>query len=88
MNDKQTISRLMVNSSSTSDVICYCVVPCKRSHLAHGYLENSSPEVCVFVPVGVCLQASPYLDTWWHGYVKVTQYVLCVLVLCALPKKG
>lgn len=31
--------------------------------------------------------ASPYLDTWRHGYVEVTQNMLCVLVLGALPQK-
>lgn len=34
-----------------------------------------------------CLQPNPYLDTRWHGYIKVTQYVLCVLILGALPQK-
>lgn len=34
-----------------------------------------------------CLLPNPYLDTRWHGYIKVTQYVLCVLVLGALPQK-
>lgn len=39
----------------------------------------------------VCLHGDaykPYLDTWWHCYVKVTQYMLCVLVFGALPQKG
>lgn len=34
------------------------------------------------------MQESPYLDTWRHGYVKVTQYMLCVFVFGALPQKG
>lgn len=34
------------------------------------------------------MQGGPYLDTWWHGYIKVTQNVLCVLVLGALSQKG
>ena len=29
----------------------------------------------------------PYLDTRWHGYVKVTQYMLRVLILGALAQK-
>lgn len=29
----------------------------------------------------------PHLDTWWHGDVEVTQDVLRVLILSALPQE-
>lgn len=41
-------------------------------------LFSGSSNVCVCT----------HLDTRWHGYVKVTQYMLCVLVLGAFPQKG
>lgn len=31
--------------------------------------------------------ANPYLDTRWHGYVKIAQYMLGVLILCAFPQE-
>lgn len=34
-----------------------------------------------------CLLPNSYLDTRWYGYIKVTQYVLCVLILGAFPQK-
>lgn len=33
------------------------------------------------------LQPNSYLDTRRHGYIEVTQYMLCVLILGAFPQK-